>query len=744
MARPYNSRVLLKKFVRAINIFLALSMVGLAGLVYWLFWRPLPQTSGSIRVRVAQPVESVRDPLGVPHLRAANEDDLYFAQGYVTAQERLWQMDSLRRFAAGDLAEIVGRVALASDMEARRLRIRHIAEEAYLALPALDRAQTAAYARGVNAYLDSHRKALPFEFEALSYSPRPWSAVDSLIIGLYMYRTLTTSWTDEIVKAGMLIGGDPAKVNRLFPVRSGLEFQPGSNAWAVSGAHTASGHPLLSNDMHLEASLPGIWFMVSLEAPGLHVEGVALPGLPGVIVGHNDRIAWGVTNLGFDVQDLYAERLDENTGVYQYDGHVEQARLEREFIAVKGEPAVELRQWITRHGPVRHELGRALALRWTAAEAGAFQLPFVEINHARNWAEFLHGVARLPGPGQNFVYADVDGNIGYHASGKLPIRRGYAGDVPVDGTSSSNEWAGYIPFDELPSAYNPKSGYIVTANQNPFPENYAYSVNGNFAPHYRSNQIRSLLQDRPKLTPADGLRIQKDVYGGFADFFARQVVRAADRKQNSDADLRDAIALLRNFNGQMDKDAAAPLLVEQAYGRFRVALAQIASPGKGTLYKNMLSMAAMQNLLTERPPGWFGDWDDALLQALRDGLKDTRAQQGRDPGKWHYGQYLSWTIAHPVGHRLPGVATYFDVGPVFMSGSGDSIKQTGPRLGPSERINEDVGAWDNSLWNIVIGESGHVLSRHYKDQWNAYYNGTSFPMQFGRVEQKSRLLFEPQ
>ena len=730
-------------FVRIANIVLALGLVALLGLGYWLFWRPLPKTDGSIRVGVTAPVESVRDALGVPHLRAANEEDLYFAQGYVTAQERLWQMDGLRRFAAGDLAEIVGRAALASDMEARRLRIRHIAEEAYLTLPATDRAQAAAYARGVNAYIDTHRKALSFEFEALRYSPRPWSVVDSLIVGLYMYRTLTTSWTDEITKATMLIGGDAAKVNRLFPLRSGLEFQPGSNAWAVSGAHTASGRPLLANDMHLEASLPGIWFMVSLEAPGMHVEGVALPGMPGVIVGHNDRIAWGVTNLGFDVQDLYVEQLDEGSGVYQYDGHAERARLEREIIAVKGEPAVELKQWITRHGPVRRELGRAVALRWTAAEPGTFQLPFVEINHAHNWTEFLHGVARLPGPGQNFVYADVDGNIGYHASGRLPIRHGYAGDVPVDGTAPANEWAGYIPFEALPSAFNPPGGYIVTANQNPFPVDYGYPVNGGFATHYRSNQIRNLLRATPKLTPADSLRIQKDVYGGFADFFARQVVRAADRKHPGDAELRDAVALLRNFNGQMDKDAAAPLVVDLAYRRFRVAVAQVASPGKGAIYQNSLSLAVLQNLLTERPAGWFADYDDALLQAVRDGLKDVRTQQGRAPKKWRYGQYLSWTIPHPVGHSLPGVATYFDVGPVDMSGSGDSVKQTGARLGPSERINEDVGAWDNSLWNIVIGESGHLLSRHYKDQWSAYYNGTSFPMQFGRVEQKSRLLLEP-
>ena len=313
----------------------------------------------------------------------------------------------------------------------------------------------------------------------------------------------------------------------------------------------------------------------------------------------------------------------------------------------------------------------------------------------------------------------------------------------MDGTSAANEWAGYIPFEQLPSAFNPPGGYIVTANQNPFPADYPFPVNGYFATHYRSNQIRNLLRATPKLTPADGLRIEKDVYGAFEDFFARQLVRAADRKHPGDADVRDAVALLRNFNGQMDKDAAAPLVVDLAYRRFRVAVAQSASPGKGAVYQHTLSLGVIQNLLTERPSGWFANYDDALLQALREGLKEVRDQQGRDPKKWHYGQSVSWTIPHPIGHQLPGIGTYFDVGPIYMSGSGDSVKQIGPRLGPSERINEDVGAWDNSLWNVVIGESGHVLSRHYKDQWKAYYNGTSFPMQFGRVEQKSRLMFEP-
>ena len=420
--------------------------------------------------------------------------------------------------------------ALELDRDSRRLRMRRIAELAYVSLPPGDRAPLAAYARGVNYFMQTHLGALPVEFRLLRYQPRPWSVVDTILIGLHMYRDLTTTWRDDILKRDMRAAGDRAKVDFLFPPRSGGELQPGSNAWAVSGAHTASGKPLLANDMHLQYSIPGIWYMVHLRAPGLDVSGVSLPGTPSVIVGHNQRIAWGVTNLHFDVQDLYIENFDASTGRYLYRGQWEQAREEREIIPVKGAPAVEMPLWITRHGPLYIDDAKEhLALRWAAAEPGSFQFPFPQLNKAGNWQEFTSALARFPGPAQNFVYADVDGNIGYHATGRLPIRKGYTGDVPVDGSSGENEWQGFIPFDQLPAFYNPPAGVIVTANQNPFPPDYAYAVSGNFASHYRSRQIRDLLTARNGWRAADMLTVQKDVYSGFFQYLAQALVEASDR-----------------------------------------------------------------------------------------------------------------------------------------------------------------------------------------------------------------------
>ena len=747
----------LNRLLKYINTVIAVLIVLLTIGIYWWAWRPLPQISGTIATpEVARKVTVSFDGLGEPHIAAANQDDLLFAQGYLTAQERMWQMDALRRLSGGDLAEIVGAAALPSDEEVRRLRMRRIAEQAYTTMPAPDKAAMAAYARGVNAYIDSHRGRLPIEFTLLGYDPLPWSVVDSILIGLHMFRNLTTTYPDELLKLNMLAGGDPAKVNVLFPVRTGherppaplehygVELQPGSNAWAVAGSHTASGKAMVSNDMHLEFSIPGIWYLVHLSSPGMNVAGVSLPGVPGVIVGHNERIAWGVTNLHFDVQDLYVEKFDDRTGHYEFRGQILEARPEREFIRIKGGRPIELLNWVTLHGPVRAEGKLRVALKWVAAEPGAFQFPFLEVNRARNWQEFNTAISRFTGPAQNFVYGDVDGNIGYHAAGRLPIRKGYAGDVPVDGWSGNFEWQGFIPFDQLPSSFNPPDGLIVTANQNPFPADYPYTVSGNFASHYRSNQIRDLLKERSGLKPPDALAVQKDVYSGFDRFLAQALVTAYQRRGNGRGDLANAIALLRNWHGQMDKDHPEPLMISLAFQHFRKAVAEVASPGKGALYETQMTPAVIENLLRERPAGWFSNYDDALIREFADALDEGRRMQGNDVSKWFYGKYLELTIVHPIGHNLPFLATYFDAGPVWMSGSSTSVKQTTRRLGPSMRMNTDLGDWDQSLMNLPIGESGHVLSRHYKDQWDAYYYARSFPMQFKKVEAKSVLEFMPQ
>jgi len=751
---PVGTIAEVRRILFAVNILIALVAIVAASVYYWIFYRALPEISGSVPAFVARNVVVERDSLGVPHIKAQSAEDALFVNGYVTAGDRMWQMDTLRRVAAGELSEILGPTTLELDREARRLRLRRIAEQQYAALGVEEKKELAAYARGVNAYIEAHRGRYGFEFRLLRYDPRPWTITDSLLIGLQMFRTLASDWKTKLAKERMLQGGEPDKVNFLFSLRSGQEIapggdmHPGSNAWAVSGSHTASGKPLLSSDMHLEFALPGIWHMVHLSAPGLNVAGVELPGVPGVIVGHNDRIAWGITNLGFDVQDLYIERMDTRSGQYAFEGHVEQARQERELIVVRDRPAEEISTWVTRHGPVFiAENGRVITLKWVAADAAIFHNPFLAIDRARNWDEFRAGVGLFGGPAQNFVYADVDGNIGYQASGKLPIRRNYAGDVPVDGSSGANEWEGYIPFDELPRAYNPSSGYAVTANQNPFPVGYPYRVGGRFASHYRSRQILNmLLAGGNKLKPEDSLRIQKDVYSGFDLFLAHQVVAAYEKRGAANPLLDSAAAMLKTWDGQMDQDRAEPFITTLVYQYLRKAAAERASPGNGPGYElenPSLGSSSIERLLKERPADWFADYNQLLLRCFADAMDEGQRIQGRDPKKWRWGKTMFLEVDNPVGTRIPIVGKYFNIGPVPMSGGSNTVKQTSRRLGPSERMDASVGNWEDSLMELPIGESGHFASSHYRDEWDTYYAGQSFPMQFGKVDAKSTVTFVP-
>jgi penicillin amidase len=564
------------------------------------------------------------------------------------------------------------------------------------------------------------------------------------MICLHMFRDLTTTWRNDLLKHDMLKDGEPALVQQLFPVRSGGEVQPGSNAWALAGSRTASGKPLLSNDMHLDLSVPGIWYMAQLEAPGLDVSGVTLPGAPGVIVGHNRRIAWGITNLQFDVQDLYIEKLDERTGAYLFQGKPEQARLEREIIRVKGQNPVEQVSWVTRHGPLFvTEGGDRMTLRWTAAEPGLLQFPFLDIDRADNWRDFTAALARLAGPGSNFVYADVDGNIGYHAAGKLPIRRGFLGDVPVDGASGEFEWDGFIPFDQLPSFFNPPGGMIVTANQNPFPPDYPYAVNGNFAAHHRLMQIRDLLSARKGWRAQDLLAVQKDVYSSFDHFLAGQLAAAYEKRKVRQASLDAVTALLRAWNGQMDHALIAPFVTTLAFQHIRTALVERASPGHALAYDLQISRAVVERLLRERPSAWFQDWDEVVLRSLVDAVEEGKRIQGGEIEKWQYGRWLKVRIENPIIHRVPTIGTYFDIGPVPMSGGSSTPKQTTQRLAPSMRMNADLGDWERSLLNETIGQSGQIFSSHYRDQWDHYYYAQSYPMPFGKVEAKSTLELRP-
>lgn len=734
--------------LRAINLSIAVLLLAIVAAVYWYGWRPLPKTSGTLRAPISARATITRDQRGIPHISAGSWQDAIFLQGYAAAQDRLFQMDALRRLAAGQLAEVAGKSALDSDEDSHRWRMERIAEAQEHQLTPGSREFLAAYARGVNYFIETHRHSLPPEFAILHYDPRPWSVRDSLLVILQMYRLLTGTWREEMSKYDMLVNGDQAKVDFLYPRRTGSEVQPGSNAWAVSGARSASGKPVLANDPHLDWNLPSEWLLVHLQAPDLDVAGAALPGVPGVIIGHNRRIAWGVTNLGFDVQDLFRERIDLQTGRYLYQGRIQQALLEHDAILVKGQAPEQFDMWITHHGPIfLTEGGASYAMQWMAASDGPLDIPLLQMDRAQDWDQFKTALAAFPGPAQNFVYADAGGNIGYHVAGRLPIRKDCPSDIPLDGTSDQCDWRGVIPFDELPQVYDPPSGMIVTANQNPFPADYSYQVDGRFGSNYRAKQIRARLESQPKWQAKDMLAVQKDVYSAFSHFLAGQILAAWDKlpEPRRQPGLRPAVELLRSWNGQMEKGTAAPLVAALAYDQLRDAVANRASPGHAVNYQtSYLAPEMIERLLRQRPADWFTDYDALLLKSLADGVAAGEKLQGSKLGRWDYGQYNRLEVDNPVLGKIPLIGSYFDIGPVPMSGSSTTVKQTTRRLGPSMRMVVDLGNLDDSVINITAGESGQVLSRHYMDQWDAYYAGKSFPMEFDHVHASGVLTVVPE
>ena len=773
---------MLTRIIRIINVTIAIVVVLIAAAVYWFAMRPLPKTSGEITAPIHGPATIRRDARGIPHIEASSWQDAVFLQGFATAQDRLWQMDGLRRYGAGELAEVFGPGALREDERARSMRMRAIAEAGMQHVTPDQRALFVEYARGVNYFINTHRGnySLEFALPGHSYEPKPWTVVDSLVVGLVMYRQLSdTAGTDLSRGALIAFASDPTKMRTLFPPVEGGSVSPGSNAWAVSGAHTRSGKPLLANDTHLEYGIPPTWHLVHLKAPGLNVSGCALPGVPGVIIGHNENIAWGATNLEADTMDLYVEQIDPQSGRYAYRGHLEQAQLHSEVIAVRGSKPVQWNTWVTRHGPViAFDRGRGYSLRWSANDG--FSFPFWNIDRARNWTEFRTAVATFWGPVQNFIYADNTGAIAYQAGGRIPIRRGFDGDVPLDGASGSFEWDGYIPFDQLPSIYNPPAGIVATSNQNPFPPGYPYRIDGSFADAYRVKQVRALLRSKSELDVADMLAIQKDVYAAYDYFLARQAVGAVANRTSSDL-VRQAVDVLRRWNGQMEKDQPAPVIVELLNNEIRSSLVMslVKTPQdsnhtqarslptgqtpteragsrptaqvKGQFIPAILPGASVvESLLRNRPAGWVpgNDWDGWLCKSLESALEQGRQRQGTPVSSWRWGRMLQWNIAHPVANQFPPLLHflrgYFNIGPVEMSGASTSVKQTTTTLGPSERLVVDLGNLENSVVNITTGESGMVASTHYKDEWPAYYAGQSFPMQFQHIETKEVLQVRPE
>lgn len=775
----------LRLFVGFVVFVIVALVAGVFGGAWWLkhaMRDSLPQLDGQLRLPgLSAPVTVRRDQHGVPHIEAATIDDLLEAQGYVTAQDRLWQMDMARRLAAGELAELLGKKLVDHDRLERVLQMRATAERMTASLSERDRRFFEDYARGVNAFIDTHSDHLPAEFRLLMYKPKPWQPVDSVLIGLNMVQTLDEHWPDKLTREKVEARLGPTLAADLYPTGSWRDHPPtvlppdltapqqnipdvpldesqtslhdllhlreviegttdicrecipGSNEWAISGAHTASGKPLLSNDMHLDHSIPNVWYEIDLKSGSFHAAGVAVTGVPFVTAGHNDHIAWGYTALYGDTQDIYVEQTNSQHEYLSTDGWhpFEHAT---ETIHVRGGSDVTVDVERTDHGVVLNPLlpneKRTLSLRWTAYDAKSFSIPLFDLNNASDWQSFRQALNTWWAPTLNIIYDDDQGHIGYQAVGYIPNRPTGISGTPIADTQ--HEWQGFVPFDQMPSTLDPANGILATANSRVTPDNYPYQLTLEWASPYRNERIWKWLSGKDKLTPADMLTLQTDVYSELDQELAQRFAYAIDHAHKTDARLRQAADLMRSWNGVVGIDSAPAAVVVAAKHAFWPMLLQPKLGDDWKLYQWASSAFAQEEIIMHAPAQWlpqeYATWDDFLTACVSRGLEEDHAPA--DLRTWRYGYAHPVDIEHPLYGMLPYFKKWTGTGAQPQSGDSSTVKQVGRSFGPSQRFTMDWSNVDSSTENIVMGESGDPLSPYYRDQWPYWYNGRTFALPF--------------
>ena len=747
----------------------------------------LPQLDGQARLAgITAPVTVRRDRHGIPHIEAANLDDLFEAQGYVTAQDRLWQMDMARRVAAGEVAELLGSRLVDHDRMERVLGIRANAERLVTTLSERDQRYFEDYARGVNAFINyaengQHQDNLPAEFRLLDYKPKPWQPVDSMLVVMSMNQLLDEDWDQKVMRERVTARLGPTLAADLYPTGSWRDHPPtqtppdltapqenipdvpldetqtsvedllhlrevlrgplddcegcaaGSNEWVVSGAHTASGKAILSNDMHLPHGIPNIWYEADLKSGSFHVAGVTVPGIPYIVEGHNEHIAWGFTALYGDMQDLYVEKMNAQDEYKTADGWHPLERG-RETIHVRFGKDVIVDTERTVHGPVISQLipgeKRVLALRWSAYDPKAAGSALLDLDSATNWQEFRAALSSWWGPGQNVVYADDQGHIGYQAVGFIPYRPTGISPVPI--TDENHEWQGFVPFDQLPSTLDPVNGVIATANSRITPDQYPFQLTLAWSDPYRNERIWKWLAGKNQLTPEDMIKLQTDVYSAIDQELAQRFAYAIDHAKNPGRQLQQAADLMRSWDGVVSVESAPAAVVNAAKGAFWQALLSPKIGDDWQLYRWPESGFAREQLITNPKPGWlppkYGTWDDFLADVVRQGLDEMHAPS--DLAKWRYGLRHTVELEHPLYGMLPWFKDWTGTGAQPQSGDTTTVKQVRRDFGPSQRFTIDWSNVDGARENIVMGESGDPLSDYYRDQWPYWYGGTTFAWPF--------------
>lgn len=737
--------------------------------VAFLVWisGPLPQTKGEVKIPgLTALVEVSRDLEGVPHIKASNDHDLYLAQGFVTAQDRLFQMDLSRRQASGMLSEVVGEKALERDKFFRTFGLRRAAEASWAAYSEPAKAVLQSYAAGVNAFRAQAiaKGTLSIEFTLLGYQPREWTPVDSLAIGKYMAYDLGGHWAGQAFRSWLMSNVSQQKAFDLFP--SYPETAPtilppgeldlavalagavvpspfnGSNNWVVAGSKTSSGKPLLADDPHLGLASPSVWYQTVLEGPGQLVSGVIFAGIPGIILGHNEKVAWGVTNTGPDVQDLYIEKRNPaNPAQFEHNGAWEDAQVFEESIAVKGKPNVALKVFVTRHGPIITDLAKVtknteLALQWTALAPTRELEAILQLDRSSSWAEFEKGLELFEAPAQNFVFASVDGTIAFKANGKIPLRKKGNQQVPVPGWNDDNEWTGFIPWDKLPRLVNPKEGFIATANNKVVEDSYPYHLSDTWAQPYREARIKAVLASNDKLTAANLQALQMEKLDLQAQEFNPLYVSLLSG-QTLNKQETQALGLLKGWDFVETADGAAPFLYQKLTEKLSTVLFQDAFPkAVYDLFENRPQ--AVDQLVRRAAAGQVSPWIAekgglavVVKKALELALEEGRKKQGVQMDNWQWGTAHGLRFLHPLSSVKPLNYLFNLKKAVPVGGSSTTVQAARADIdtgyvnhGASWRYVVDLADTSRASHILGPGQSGLFNSPWYDNQVEDWASGS--------------------
>ena len=778
------------KWLKRVGVVLLILVVLIAGGGWaWLQWSlkaSLPRTDGEIRVAgLGEPVEIVRDTYGVPHIYARNEPDLYFGFGYAMAQDRFWQMEFMRRLGRGRLSEIFGSDLVKADRYFRTLTAGGLNKTQ----PPEQVPLLRAFTQGVNAYLQTHADRLPFEFTLLRHRPEPWDPEDHLAVLTVMNWSLSSGLSADLTAAEVLEKVGPEMLRDAFPewaadaplimadaedaLRRAAAFSrealhlvrhflptagaAASNNWVVAGRKSASGKPILANDTHLGLSNPSMWWEVHLVCPTINAAGFAIPGIPGIAIGHNADTAWGITNVMVDDADFYVEKINpQNPHESWYLDRWESMRIVKETIRVKGGDPVEAEIRLTRHGPILQGAGeageeRAVSLRWAFTEGLQPVQAGYELLKAGDVSAVTEALRHWELPSQNFVFADRQGNIGFWTCATIPIRPGKDGLLPLPGWTGENEWQGYVPFDERPHLINPAAGYLATANGRVAGEDYPHYISLYWEPEDRISRIRQLLEAKEKVGVEDIQAMHQDIHCLLAAELTPLMVQVLESRL-TDEPARRARELLSRWDHRMTQESAAASLFEVT---LRTLMEEVFQDEMGPeLFAKYLETTtfparAVRHLIRAKDSRWFDDvrtteketMEDILARSLGRALAELKQRLGEDVAKWRWDRIHTLTFEHALGKKKP-LDRLFNLGPYPVPGNHltvnkkqyDYVKPYHANHGVSMRMIVDFSNPAGALHVLPTGESGHRKSLHHQDQVPLYLEGRYHPAWTDRGE----------